>query len=68
VAVLNAQQRARRRQVEAVIRLMAPALDAILFAGEQLARATGGRDEIAPPPRRRAMRTQQRSRIGGPPA
>jgi hypothetical protein len=68
VAVLNAQQRARRRRVETLIRLMAPALDAILFAGEQLSKATGGRDEIAAPAPRRAIRTRQRSRIGGPPA
>jgi hypothetical protein len=65
---MTAQQRARRRRVETVIRLMAPALDAILFAGEQLSKVAGGRDQIAAPPPRSALRADRRTRIGGPPA
>jgi hypothetical protein len=68
VTVLNSEQWRRRRQVETVIRLMAPALDTILFVGDRVSRAVGGRDELGPPVRRRELAGDRRSRIGGPPA
>jgi hypothetical protein len=68
VAVLNAQQLRRRRQVESVIRLMAPALDAVLFVGDRIARSAGGREDIGASAPRRALAAERRTRIGGPPA
>ena len=53
--------------METVIRLMAPALDTILFVGDRVARVAGGREEISPPASRRAL-AERRTRIGGPPS
>ena len=47
----TAAQLLRRRRVEAVIRLAAPALDALLYAGDRLSRVVG-RGEAAPEPPR----------------
>ena len=67
VAALTPAQRARVRRVEALIRVAAPALDLVLFAGEQLSRVAG-RNQIDPEPPRRAMGAgSSRTPIGGPP-
>jgi hypothetical protein len=42
----------RRRRVEALIRLAAPALDLVLFAGDRVSRVVG-RNQIGPEPARR---------------
>ena len=58
------RQLARRRQLEGLIGLAAPALDLLLYAGDRVSRVAG-RNEIAPePPRlgRRSVRTP----LGGP--
>jgi hypothetical protein len=52
VAYRNAQQLARRRRVESLIRLAAPALDLVLYAGDRVSRVVG-RNEIGPEPVRR---------------
>jgi hypothetical protein len=65
VAHRTPSQLALRRRVESVIRLAAPALDLLLFAGDRASRVAG-RNEVDPePPRlgRRPVRTP----IGGPP-
>ena len=64
VAHRTPRQLANRRRVEAVIGLAAPVLDAMLFAGEQLARVAGRNDVDPEPPRlgRRGARTP----LGGP--
>jgi hypothetical protein len=51
VAVRSPTQLARRRRIEGVIRVAAPFLDLVLFAGGQISRVAG-RDELesAPPP------------------
>ena len=67
VAVLTPAQRARVRRVEALIRLAAPALDVLLFAGDRLSRVAG-RNEIDPEPARRTVLAgSARTPIGGPP-
>ena len=67
VAVLTPAQRARVRRVEALIRVMAPALDLLLFTGERVSRVAG-RNEIDPEPARRTMGPgSARTPIGGPP-
>jgi hypothetical protein len=67
VAALTPAQRARVRRVEALIRVAAPALDVLLFAGDRLSRIAG-RNEIDPEPPRRTMRAgPARTPIGGPP-
>ena len=52
MAVLTPVQRARVRRVEALIRVAAPALDLLLFAGDRLSRVAG-RNQIDPEPARR---------------
>jgi hypothetical protein len=67
VAVLTPAQRSRVRRIEAMIRVAAPALDLLLFAGDRLSRFAG-RNEIDPEPARRTMRAgSSRTPIGGPP-
>jgi hypothetical protein len=67
VAVRTPAQRARAHRVEALIRVAAPVLDLVLFAGEQLARVAG-RNQIDPEPPRRPMGPASfRTPIGGPP-
>ena len=48
---LTPDQLRRRERVEAVIRLMAPALDLVLKAGEQLSRVVEREDSEYYPPR-----------------
>jgi hypothetical protein len=58
---LTRAQRRRRARVETAIRLAAPALDLLLFAGDRLSRVAGrNQPEVEPPARRRTP-------IGGPP-
>jgi hypothetical protein len=66
VAHLSPTQRARRRRIERLIGFAAPALDLLLFAGEQVSRVAG-RNQIDPDPPRRLGDPVGRSRIGGPP-
>jgi hypothetical protein len=48
---LTAEQRRRREQVEGVIRLMAPALNLVLAAGERLSKIVEREDTEYYPPR-----------------
>ena len=67
VAVLTPVQRARVRRVEALIRVAAPALDLLLFAGDRLSRVAG-RNQIDPEPARgQVLAGSARTPIGGPP-
>ena len=50
----TAEQLLRRRRIEAVIRLVAPALDTVLFVGDRVSRITGARQQL-PPGRPRAQ-------------
>jgi hypothetical protein len=53
VAYRSASQQVRRRRVEALIKLAAPVLDAVLYAGDRVSRVAG-RNELPPDPVRRA--------------
>jgi hypothetical protein len=67
VAALTPAQRARVHRIESLIRVAAPALDLLLFAGDRVSRVAG-RNEIDPEPPRRTMgRGSSRTPIGGPP-
>jgi hypothetical protein len=55
-----------QRRIESVIRLFAPVLDAVLFAGEQVSRVAG-RNEIDPDPPRRLGDRDARTSLAGPP-
>ena len=55
-----------RRRIEGLIRLAAPALDLVLFAGEQVSRVAG-RNQIDPDPPRRLGDRAARTPLGGPP-
>jgi len=55
-----------RRRIEALIRLAAPALDVVLYAGERVSRVAG-RNEIEPEPPRRLGDRPARTPLGGPP-
>jgi hypothetical protein len=59
-------QLALRRRIEALIRLAAPALDLVLFTGEQVSRVAG-RNEIDPEPPRRIGDRDSRTTHAGPP-
>ena len=48
-----ASQHANKRRIERLIRLAAPALDLVLFAGDRVSRVVG-RNELPPDPVRRA--------------
>ncbi len=52
MAYRNPEQLARRRRIEALIGLAAPALDAVLYAGDRVSRVVG-RDQIGPERARR---------------
>jgi hypothetical protein len=54
VAHRTRAQLERRRRLEALIRLAAPALDLVLFAGDRVSRVAG-RHEIPPEPARRPL-------------
>lgn len=49
-----------------MIRLVAPALDLVLFAGEQVSRVAG-RNQIDPDPPRRLGDREIRTSLAGPP-
>jgi hypothetical protein len=66
VAHRTPTQLAVQRRIEALIRLAAPALDLLLFAGEQLSRVAG-RNQIDPEPPRRLGDRSARTRLGGLP-
>ncbi len=51
MASLTPEQLRKRERVEALIRLMAPALDMVLKAGEQLSRVVEREDSEYYPPR-----------------
>jgi hypothetical protein len=55
-----------RRRIEALIRLAAPVLDVVLFAGEQVSRVAG-RNQLEPEPPRRLGDRSARTPLGGPP-
>jgi hypothetical protein len=64
VAYRTAGQLVLRRRFEAGIRLVAPALDLFLFAGEQVSRVAG-RDRPRPVPAAPLDGRGARTRIGG---
>jgi hypothetical protein len=55
-----------QRRIESLIRLAAPALDLVLFAGEQVSRVAG-RNQIDPEPPRRIEDREARAALSGPP-
>jgi hypothetical protein len=55
-----------RRRIEALIRVAAPALDLVLYAGDRVSRIAG-RNEIDPEPPRRLADRPERTPLGGPP-
>jgi hypothetical protein len=55
-----------RRRIERLIRLVAPVLDVVLFAGERVSRVAG-RNEIDPDPPRRLGDRSARTSLAGPP-
>jgi hypothetical protein len=59
-------QLALERRIESLIRLAAPALDLLLFAGEQVSRVAG-RNQIDPEPPHRIGDRDARARLAGPP-
>jgi hypothetical protein len=61
VAHRTPAQLALQRRIETLIRLAAPALDFVLFAGEQVSRVAG-RNQIEPPERRLGSSTRGRRR------
>ena len=67
VAVITPAQRARVHRIEALIRIAAPALDLLLYAGDRVSRIAG-RNQIDPdPPRRAVGAAATRTPIGGRP-
>ena len=52
---LTQEQRRRRERAEAVIRVMAPALDLVLVAGERLSRLVEHSDDDYYPPQRASV-------------
>ena len=66
VAHRTPAQRSLERRVEGLIRLMAPVLDVVLYAGDRISRVAG-RNEIDPDPPRRIGDRSTRSPLGGPP-
>ena len=59
-------QLALQRRIESLIRLAAPALDLVLFAGEQVSRVAG-RNQIDPePPRRIGDREPRATAVRAP--
>jgi hypothetical protein len=66
VAHSTPTQLALRRRIESVIRVAAPALDLLLFAGDKVSRVAG-RNQIDPEPPRRLGDRDARTSLGGPP-
>jgi hypothetical protein len=59
VAYRSSEQLARARRLESLIRLAAPALDLVLYAGDRASRVIG-RNEIGPEPARRVSLPEPR--------
>ena len=59
-------QLALQRRIESLIRLAAPALDLVLFAGEQVSRVAG-RSQIDPEPPRWIGDREAPATLSGPP-
>jgi hypothetical protein len=66
VAHRTPTQLALRRRIEGLIRLTAPVLDVVLYAGERVSRVAG-RNEVDPEPPRRLGDSASRTPLGGPP-
>jgi hypothetical protein len=66
VAARSPSQLANRARIERVLRLVAPALDLLLAAGDRVSRVAG-RNEIDPEPSRRSLRAEVRTPLGGGP-
>ena len=66
MAVRTPSQLAWRRRVEAGIRLVAPALDVVLFVGDRVSRVAG-RGEPEPEPPRRMARPPDQGPLGRSP-
>jgi hypothetical protein len=66
VAQRTPRQIELRRRIEGLIRLAAPVLDVVLFAGDRVSRIAG-RNEIDPEPPRRLGDRSARTPLGGPP-
>jgi hypothetical protein len=66
VAYRTPGQLALQRRIEGLIRLAAPVLDIVLFAGEQVSRVAG-RNQIDPEPPRRLGDREIRTSLAGPP-
>jgi hypothetical protein len=66
VAHRTPTQLALRRRIEALIGVVAPVLDLVLFAGDRVSRVAG-RNEIDPEPPRRLGDRSVRTPLGGPP-
>jgi hypothetical protein len=66
VAHRTSGQLALRRRIEAVIRLAAPVLDVVLFAGDRVSRVAG-RNQVDPEPPRRIGDRDVRTSLAGPP-
>ena len=66
MAARSPSQLARRRRIEALIGLAAPALDLLLAAGDRVSRVAG-RGEIEPEPASRSLRAGVRTPLGGGP-
>jgi hypothetical protein len=59
-------QLALRGRIEAAIRLAAPVLDVVLFAGDRVSRVAG-RNQVDPEPPRRIGDRDVRTSLAGPP-
>jgi len=57
MALRTPVQLARRRRIEGVLRIAAPALDLLLAAGDRVSRVAG-RNQIDPDPPRRSLRAE----------
>ena len=66
MAARSPSQLANRARIERVLRLVAPALDLLLAAGDRVSRVAG-RNEIDPEPSRRSLRAGVRTPLGGGP-
>jgi hypothetical protein len=62
----TAGQLALQRRIEGLIRLAAPVLDIVLFAGERVSRVAG-RNAVDPDPPRRLGDRDVRTSLAGPP-
>ena len=66
MAYRSASQLARRRRIEALIKLAAPALDVVLYAGDRVSRVVG-RNELPPDPVQPHGSSARQARLECPP-